>query len=149
MTCKFWWGNSSDKRKIHWVKWSQVCKNKKHGGLGFRGIRAFNEALLAKQGWKCITQPESILSKILKVKYFPKCCFLQAKPSQNMSYTWRNIQQAGWILKKGGLWNVGNGKSINIWVDNWLPDQEGHKTWSVKKEGSNCDYVADLIHPLF
>jgi hypothetical protein len=66
-----------------------------------------------------------------------------------MSYTWRNIQQAGWILKKGGLWNVGNGKSINIWVDNWLPDQEGHKTWSVKKEGSNCDYVADLIHPLF
>jgi hypothetical protein len=24
MTCKFWWGNSPDKRKIHWVKWSQL-----------------------------------------------------------------------------------------------------------------------------
>ncbi|MCH82913.1 putative ribonuclease H protein [Trifolium medium] len=37
LTCKFWWGNSTDKRKIHWVKWDQICKPKRTGGLGFRG----------------------------------------------------------------------------------------------------------------
>jgi hypothetical protein len=95
MTCKFWWGNSQDRQRIHWVKWSQLCKHKQEGGLGFRGIRAFNEALLAKQGWKCLTQPDFILTRTLKAKYFPKSDFLYAKPNKTMSYTWRSIQQAG------------------------------------------------------
>jgi hypothetical protein len=111
------------------VKWSHICKNKSNGGLGYRGIRAFNEALLAKQGWKCTTQPECLLSKIYIAKYHPKDKFLDAKPSQNMSYIWRSILNASWILKKGGLWTVGNEAEINIWTDNWLPKQACHKIW--------------------
>ncbi|MCH81038.1 putative ribonuclease H protein [Trifolium medium] len=65
-----------------------------------------------------------------------------------MSYTWRSIQQAGWILQKGGLWTIGNGESINIWQDNWLPDQEGFKVWSVKAEGTSQTHIKDLILPL-
>jgi hypothetical protein len=106
MTCKFWWGNSPDKRNIHWVKWSHICKNKKDGWLGFRSLRAFNQAILAKRGWKCITQPNSILTKALKAKYYPKCGFLQAKPGHNMSYTWSSIQRARWILKKRGAYGL-------------------------------------------
>jgi hypothetical protein len=44
--------------------------------LGFRDISAFNEALLAKQGWRLMTNPDSLISKVLKAKYFPKCHFL-------------------------------------------------------------------------
>jgi ribonuclease HI len=148
MVCKFWWGNNPDKRKIHWVKWSQICKNKNKGGLGYRGLRAFNEALLAKQGWKCITQPEALLSKLYKAKYHPKDNFLNAKQSQSMSYTWRSILKASWVLKKGGLWTVGNGADINIWTDNWLPEQEGYKIWSIKKPNSSQVVVKDLILPI-
>jgi hypothetical protein len=46
--CNFWWGSSTDKRKVHWVKWKDICNHKKKGGIGFRRLRAFNEALLAK-----------------------------------------------------------------------------------------------------
>ncbi|KAK2435146.1 putative mitochondrial protein [Trifolium repens] len=148
MTCKFWWGNSPDNRKIHWVNWKQICKNKKQGGLGFRSIRDFNEALLAKQAWQCITKPDTLLSKVLKAKYFPKSDILHVKPSQNMSYTWNSILKASWILKKGGLWKIGNGENINIWHDNWLPEQPGHKIWSVASTVAPQKLVKDLILPI-
>jgi hypothetical protein len=44
--CRFWWGNNVDKRKIHWVNWKKTCKAKSKGGMGFKDLRAFNEARL-------------------------------------------------------------------------------------------------------
>ncbi|MCH79708.1 ribonuclease H protein, partial [Trifolium medium] len=41
--CNFWWGSTTDHRKIHWINWHKICKQKNHGGMGFRDMRAFNE----------------------------------------------------------------------------------------------------------
>ena len=46
MIRKFWWGQR-DERKIHWIKWSKLCRPKNEGGMDFR----FNDAMLAKQFW--------------------------------------------------------------------------------------------------
>jgi hypothetical protein len=39
-----------------------MCTYKKLGGMGFRNLRAFNEAFLAKQGWRLITDPSSLVA---------------------------------------------------------------------------------------
>jgi hypothetical protein len=117
MTSRFWWGVNVDKRKVHWVNWKKTCKKKEFGGMGFRNISAFNEALLAKQGWRIMTDPESLLAKVVKAKYFPKGHFLHAKRGPKASYSWQSILKASWILKRGCLWLIGNGKDINIWED--------------------------------
>lgn len=44
----FWWGIEDGKRKMHWKKWEDLCKPKCMGGLGFRQLISFNNALLAK-----------------------------------------------------------------------------------------------------
>lgn len=59
---RFWCGASKDRRKIHWLNWKKMCKSKELGGMGFRDICLFNQAMLAKQSWQIIRNPDSLLA---------------------------------------------------------------------------------------
>ncbi|XP_061993634.1 uncharacterized protein LOC133711546 [Rosa rugosa] len=65
-------------RKIHWSAWDKMCIPKEEGGLGFRNMELFNQDLLAKQGWRLLKYPNSLLARTLKAKYFPEDSFLNA-----------------------------------------------------------------------
>lgn len=52
---------------------------KGNGGMGFRNLKDFNTALLAKQCWRLIHEPDSLLARMLKDWYFPHVSFLDAK----------------------------------------------------------------------
>jgi len=52
---------------------------KELGGIGFRNTYGFNLVLLGKQGWNLLTNPYTIISKLLKDKYYPRGDFLEAK----------------------------------------------------------------------
>ena len=43
--------------------WDNLCVSKCNGGLGFRELQSFNLVMLAKQGWKILNDPDSILVK--------------------------------------------------------------------------------------
>ncbi|XP_074336841.1 uncharacterized protein LOC141674013 [Apium graveolens] len=43
----FWWGNGGSGKGIRWMAWERMCVTKK---VGFRELRKFNIAMLAKQG---------------------------------------------------------------------------------------------------
>ena len=84
----FWWGQSNGKNKMAWLSWDKVCTPKEMGGLGFRNLKSFNLALLAKQGWRLQTNTHSLVSHVLKARYFPHTDFLQAKLGSKPSFAW-------------------------------------------------------------
>ena len=34
---------------------------------------------------------------------------------------WKSIIKGREVIRRGGVWRVGDGQSIRIWRDNWLP----------------------------
>lgn len=117
---KFWWSTNKDRKSMVWIKWDKITLSKKEGGLGFRDMLAFNKALLAKQVWRLITNPSSLLARVFKAKYFRNSDFIDAKSYQTSSYAWRSIIQTQPLIRRGLKWVIGNGEQVRVWKDRWI-----------------------------
>ena len=117
MCARFWWGQVGEERKIHWKSWIFLTQSKKEGGMGFRDIRSFNLAMLAKQRWRLLQDKNSLLYSCFKAKYFPQYEFLKVKGCQNSSYVWKSLLATQPVLRRGCYWRVGNGASIHVLKD--------------------------------
>lgn len=118
----YWWGSSADNRHIHWLRWDRLTLTKCDGGMGFRDLRMFNLALLGKQGWRIMTRPESLCTRVLKGRYFHNSEFLECTSKRKASYTWRAILAGREALKLGLIKRVGDSASVRVWEDRWIPD---------------------------
>ncbi|KAL9417006.1 hypothetical protein AB3S75_040073 [Citrus x aurantiifolia] len=94
MVANYWWSHSSSSKGFQWLQWRLLCQPKSEGGMGFRDLIAFNQALLAKQCWRIVLQPFSLVAKVLKARK---------------------------IRKIGSRWRVGEGKDILVYYHNWIP----------------------------
>ena len=161
MFSNFWWGHHDKAKKAHWVRWSKLCNSKASGGLGFRDLKTFNLALLAKQGWRFLQHQNSLVFRVFKAKYFPQGDFMLANLGNRPSYAWRSIALARKVLRLGLRWNIGDGCSVKISEDPWLPLSSSFKsisaqhvldpkeTVSILINEDSQTWNVDVINPLF
>ncbi|KAL2899374.1 hypothetical protein RDABS01_024456 [Bienertia sinuspersici] len=100
-TKRFVWGGDEDTRKIHLISWNSLQKPRDQGGLGLRSARQANSAFLTKLGWRMLTEPTALWSRVLRHKYCKGRCDIDMfQPTSNMSNVWRGItDNASWISK--------------------------------------------------
>ncbi|KAL9681127.1 hypothetical protein QQ045_012908 [Rhodiola kirilowii] len=101
----FWWRSDGHNKGIHWVRADILFKEKEKGGLGFRKISLMNIAMLAKQGWRILSEPSLLVSKLLKAKYFPNSNLFSAEAGGRPSYGSRGIKASLEVVKEGAWWN--------------------------------------------
>ncbi|GLT32030.1 hypothetical protein SLA2020_067240 [Shorea laevis] len=126
---RFLWGGAEGDKKINWVKWDKVCRDKGKGGLGVKDLRKFNWALLGKWWGRLVSKEEGLWKKVICEKYGR-----EGEPSYNWlresfgggSTWWNDIcrlntieyKYEGW-LAEGFKIRVGEGVSIKFWWDDW------------------------------
>lgn len=87
----------------------------------------FNTTLLAKQGWRLFSHPDSLLARVLKSKYFPATDFLKSELRNNPLYIWKSLWATKGVLFKGVCWKVGTGSRLLILKDLWIPNSANFK----------------------
>jgi hypothetical protein len=71
------------------------------------------------------------VAKIYKEKYYPNSTFMGTHLGRKPSYAWRSVWNAKPLLREGLVWRVGDGQSIHIWGDKWLPTKVTRKVQSL------------------
>ena len=144
MIYKFWWGNQKNSRKMQWVRWSTLCSSKSVGGMGFRDLRQFNDALLGKQEWRLHHEIDTLLHRVFKAKSFPTGSIFYVEIHPRSSYAWKSIMQAREVICERARWRVGDGSIINIWKHRWLDSSGGGKVLSPQRDFSS-NSMSDLF----
>ncbi|XP_019097444.1 PREDICTED: uncharacterized protein LOC109131210 [Camelina sativa] len=121
---KFWWKSNDKARGMHWVAWDKLCKDKCDGGLGFRALEEFNDAMLAKQYWRLIHYLNSLMARVMRGRYFRRKHPLLATKPYSPSFAWRSIFSTKGLVERGARWLVGSGSNISVWRDPWIPDHQ-------------------------
>uniref|UniRef100_A0A803PMR1 Reverse transcriptase domain-containing protein n=1 Tax=Cannabis sativa TaxID=3483 RepID=A0A803PMR1_CANSA len=102
------------------------------GGMDFKSFVHFNQALLAKQAWRIFANPSSLLSRVLKPKYFKNCSFLDAELGSYPSLIWRALYGDHSMLRSLFLDSDVN-KILNIPL--MLDEQQDTLMWHHESNG--------------
>jgi ribonuclease HI len=114
--------------------------------MGFRDLICFNKALLAKQCWRLLKSPDSLVARIIKAKYYSNGSLMMAKLGSKPSFAWRSIFGARELLEEGLMWRIGNGKNVKIWGDKWIPKPISYTAHSAPRMLDPDSKVSDLIN---
>ncbi|XP_071680384.1 uncharacterized protein [Lolium perenne] len=111
--------------------------------MGFRDMVLFNQAMLGRQAWRLLTEPDSLCARVLKGRYFPDTDFWNATKPRSSSYTWRSILFGKELVQAGVRWGIGNGKNTKILHDNWIPDVSPDRVTTLNPLPTNA--TVDLL----
>ncbi|KAM2182087.1 hypothetical protein ACFX1Q_032619 [Malus domestica] len=118
----------SKAKGCHWLAWEKLTMRKKDKGLGFRDLIGFNLAMLAKVSWRVLHKSDSMIGVVLRDKYFPNSSFLEANKQNISSWGWKGILLGRQVLNCGLRWWVGDGESIRVASNPWIPKPDSFKS---------------------
>ncbi|XP_030936331.1 uncharacterized protein LOC115961495 [Quercus lobata] len=122
--------------------WGLIKKAETNGDI--RGVSICRNG---PRVWRTINNPDSLCHRVFKARFFPDCLIFEAKDSTLGSYAWKSIISARDVIREGMVWRIGNGQSVRIREDKWLPVQSNRSVISSLPSVAPETKVSSLINP--
>ncbi|XP_075649604.1 uncharacterized protein LOC142620050 [Castanea sativa] len=100
---------------------------------------------LTSMGRRLQTNTHSLVYHVIKARYFPNSDFLHAKLGRQPSYAWRSLMATQHIVDAGHCWQVGDGTTIRVWRDRWIPQPSTFRAITLPKTLHIDSTVSELI----
>ena len=78
-----------------------MCKPNCNGGMGFKDLVDFNDALLGQQVSRLLRYRHSLVNRVMSAKYYPHGAIRSARPGFSNSYASRSIWGAKSLVMEG------------------------------------------------
>lgn len=104
-----------DKKKLVIVAWKKCSSKTLEGGLGIIFLKHYNTTSNTYLHWQFLNQNQS-WSKLLaaRVKRNGKLIKYSIKSS-----LWKGFKDVFDFVMENCIWVIGNGKTVNFWMNNW------------------------------
>lgn len=112
-----------------------MCLTRSHGGLGFRLIKDVNLALIAKLGWKLLSNSSNHQVSQLKAKYFRTCMI------------WNDILQFQDLISSRACHKIHRNSPHLCLIPPWIPTFPSFKPFP--RHHSNLSHSTLMVSDLF
>ncbi len=119
----FWKGRVLNSGFHCLVKWENVCRPKRLGGVGIRSLRVANSALLMKGLWSFFASPMLPWVQFLWAKHYrlrPPAS--SGKCPHGCSPIWKEMYKMAAPFFTSIHFVLGDGKTVNFWLARWNGD---------------------------
>nr|GEX66747.1 RNA-directed DNA polymerase, eukaryota, reverse transcriptase zinc-binding domain protein [Tanacetum cinerariifolium] len=161
----FFWGSIKDKKKLAWIKWSNILASFDKGGLGVGGIKAFNISLIYKWRWRMMKNPEALWVKVIKSIHGAKAGMDSNGCQTNGLWakivgTIDHLHSSDLVQFSSIKYKVKDDSLICFWFDTWVRDSplhdrfnrlfhlENSKECMIQDRFSNGSWSWDWIRPI-
>ncbi|XP_058734177.1 uncharacterized protein LOC131605902 [Vicia villosa] len=112
----FIWSGNTDQKKIVTVAWRSCCRKINEGGLGIISISAFNSATNLQLCWKFANNNQA-WSQLLNARVRKNSRLIKYSIKSSI---WTGIKVYYADVIENCIWSLGNGNTVNFWLDNWV-----------------------------
>ena len=99
------------------MAWTDVCFPKKGGGLGLKRLEVWNQTSMLRHIWSIFARSGSLWVTWIKENFLKQKSLWSVGIPQNCSWYWGKILKLRDIAKKFLRFEVGDGKTIHLWLD--------------------------------
>lgn len=111
----FWWGFPPGKsRNLSLKSWHSFCLPRALGGLGFRLMKDVNLSLIAKLGWKILSNANCSWVDHLRGKYLQSESFFSSSPTSSSTWLWKGILKSRHLLYQGACHRIHSSSSVSL-----------------------------------